>query len=117
MFQDLRFGARILQGPNKKPYAAGWIQNLPNPMEIARMLAPVVNPSSPPTISIHGDADPTVPYTQSVRLHEALKSAQVKEQMITIPDGKHGGFTRAENERAYAAIEDFLKSQSLWPAK
>jgi acetyl esterase/lipase len=109
--------ADILQGPNQKPYAAGWIQNLPNPMEIARMLAPVVNASSPPTISIHGDADPTVPYTQSVRLHEALKSAHVKEQMITIPGGKHGGFTRAENERAFAAIEAFLKSQNLWPAK
>jgi acetyl esterase/lipase len=108
--------ADILEGPNKKPYAAGWIQNLPNPKEIARMLAPVVNASSPPTISIHGDADPTVPYTQSVRLHEALKSTHVKEQMITIPGGKHGGFTRAENERAFAAIEAFLKSQNLWPA-
>ena len=108
---------RILQGPNQKPYAAGWIQNLPNPMEIARMLAPVLNASSPPTIAIHGDADPTVPYTQSVRLHEALKSAHVKEQMITIPGGKHGGFTRAENERAFAAIEAFLKGQNLWPAK
>jgi acetyl esterase/lipase len=108
--------ADILEGPNKKPYAAGWIQNLPNPKEIARMLAPVVNASTPPTISIHGDADPTVPYTQSVRLHEALKSAHVKEQMITIPGGKHGGFTRAENERAFAAIEAFLKSLNLWPA-
>jgi acetyl esterase/lipase len=107
----------ILQGPNKKDYAAGWVQNLPNPMEIARMLAPVVNASTPPTISIHGDADPTVPYTQSVRLHEALKSAHVKEQMITIPGGKHGGFTRAENERAFAAIEAFLKAQSLWPTE
>jgi acetyl esterase/lipase len=108
--------ADILQGANKKDYAAGWVQNLPNPLEIARMLAPVVNASTPPTISIHGDADPTVPYTQSVRLHEALKAAHVKEQMITIPGGKHGGFSRAENERAFAAIEAFLKSQSLWPA-
>jgi hypothetical protein len=36
--------------------------------------------------------------------------------MITIPGGKHGGFTRAENERAFAAIEAFLKAQGLWPA-
>ena len=109
--------ADILQGPNKKDYAAGWAQNLPNPLEIARLLAPVVNSSTPPTISIHGDADPTVPYTQSVRLHAALRAAHVKEQMITIPGGKHGGFTRAENERAFAAIEAFLKAQDLWPAK
>ena len=109
--------ADILQGSNKKDYAAGWVQNLPNPLEIARLLAPVVNAPTPPTISIHGDADPTVPYTQSVRLHEALRTAHVKEQMITIPGGKHGGFTRAENERAFAAIEAFLKAQELWPTK
>lgn len=109
--------ADLLQGPNKKDYAAGWVQNLPNPLEIAHLLAPVVNASTPPTISIHGDADPTVPYTQSVKLHEALRTAHVKEQMITIPGGKHGGFTRAENERAYAAIEAFLKAQELWPTK
>jgi hypothetical protein len=36
--------------------------------------------------------------------------------MVTIPGGKHGGFTRAENEKAVAAIEVFLKSQNLWPA-
>ena len=81
------------------------------------MLAPAVTASTPPTISIHGDADPTVPYTQSVRLNEALKRAQVKEQMITIAGGKHGGFTRAENEKAFAAIEVFLKNQGLWPTK
>ncbi len=109
--------ADLLQGPNQKPYAAGWVQNLPNPLDIARMLAPAVTVSTPPTISIHGDADPTVPYTQSVRLHEALKRAHVKEQMITIAGGKHGGFTRAENETAFAAIEVFLKNQGLWPTK
>ena len=71
------------------------------------MLTPVVTASSPPTISIHGDADPTVPYTQSVRLHEALKRAHVKEQMITIAGGKHGGFTRAENERRFRQLSCF----------
>jgi hypothetical protein len=39
------------------------------------------------------------------------------EATITIPGGKHGWFTRAENERAFAAIESFLKAQSLWPAE
>jgi acetyl esterase/lipase len=109
--------ADILQGPNNKDYAAGWVQSLPNPLEIAKVMAPVVTVSSPPTISIHGDADPVVPYTQSVRLHEALRKVRVKEQMVTIPGGQHGGFTRAENEKAFSAIEVFLKSQGLWPGK
>jgi acetyl esterase/lipase len=108
--------ADILQGPNKKDYAAGWVPGLSDPMAVARLLLPVIDSSSPPTISIHGDADPVVPYSQSVRLQDALKKAHVAGQLVTIPGGKHGGFSRAENEKAYAAIEAFLKSQGLWPS-
>ena len=105
--------ADILQGPNLKPYAAGWVRNLPNPLEVARSVSPIVRSSGPPVISIHGDADPTVPYTQSVRLHQALKRAGVAEEMITVPGGKHGGFTRTENQMAFAAIESFLAKQGI----
>ena len=56
-----------------------------------------------PITSIQGDADPTVPCSHSVRLQEALKQVGVDGELITIPGGKHGGFTRAENERAYKA--------------
>jgi dipeptidyl aminopeptidase/acylaminoacyl peptidase len=69
----------------------------------------------PPVISIHGDADPVVPYTQSIRLHQALKTSSVSEEMITIAGGKHGGFTRAENERALAAIDAFLTKVGIPP--
>jgi acetyl esterase/lipase len=108
--------ADILQGPNSKPYAPGWVRNLPNPLEVARSLSPLPFRSGvPPVISIHGDADPTVPYTQSVRLHQALKAAGVREEMITIPRGKHGGFSRDENQRALAAIEAFLVRLDIRP--
>ena len=102
--------ADVLQGPNTKPYAPGWVRNFPNPLEVARSLSPLPLRQSaiPPVISIHGDADPTVPYTQSVRLHQALKIAGLREEMIRIPGGKHGGFSREENQRAFAAIEAFL---------
>lgn len=107
--------ADILQGPNEKDYALGWVPKFSDPMEIARGLAPVIDASTPPTISIHGDADPVVPYSQSVRLQEALKKVNVAGQLVTIPGGQHGGFSRAENEKAFAAVEAFLKSQDLWP--
>lgn len=101
--------ADVLQGPNAKDYAPGWVRTLPNPLEIARSLSPLpLRPGVPPVISIHGDADPTVPYTQSVRLHQALKAAGVREEMITIPGGRHGSFSREENQRAFAAIKGFL---------
>jgi acetyl esterase/lipase len=107
--------ADILQGPNRKDYALGWITGLADPLQVARSMRPSFDESSPPTISIHGDADPVVPYSQSVRLQEALREAHVPGQLVTIPGGMHGGFSRAENEMAYAAIEAFLKSQDLWP--
>lgn len=110
--------ADILQGPNRKPYAAGWVRSLPNTLEVARSLSPLpLRSGTPPVISIHGDADPTVPYTQSVRLHQALKVANVAEEMITIPRGGHGGFTREENERALTAVQAFLASHLPSPIR
>jgi len=106
--------ADILQGPNTKDYAADWVKGVPNPMELARLMSPLpLRPGVPPVISIHGDADPTVPYTQSVRLHEALQKAGVPQKLVTIPGGKHGGFPREENERAYKEVDAFLKANGL----
>jgi acetyl esterase/lipase len=105
----------VLEGPNAKDYAPGWVQNLANPTTIAKSVSPLtfVRSSVPPVITIHGDADPTVPYSQSVRLHQALRNAGVTEQLITIPRGLHGGFARAENERAFTAIKAFLAKQGI----
>ena len=64
-------------------------------------------------ITIHGDADPTVPYAHGVRLHEALTKAGVPNQLFTVPGGKHGGFTPAERVKIFAAIHDFLRKHSL----
>lgn len=101
--------ADVLEGPNAKSYASGWVRNLPNPMEVAKTLSPIpLGDRAVPTISIHGDADNIVPYTQSTRLHKALKAIGITEQLVTIPGGGHGGFSRNENERAYNAIWTFL---------
>ncbi|HEX5000636.1 MAG TPA: prolyl oligopeptidase family serine peptidase [Terriglobia bacterium] len=106
--------ADVLQGPNRKDYAPDWVKGLPNPLDVARELNPLpLRPGVPPVISIHGDADPTVPYSQSVRLHEALQNAGVPQKLVTIPGGKHGGFPREENERAYKEVEAFLKVNGL----
>src|SRR5215470_14249647 len=99
--------ADILEGPNFKDYGPEWVKGL-NPAEVARALSPLpLRAGVPPVISIHGDADPTVPYTQSVRLHEALQKAGVANKLVTIPGGKHGGFPREENERAYKEVDAF----------
>jgi len=107
--------ADLLEGQNIKTYAVQWLGSLPDRMEIAKRVSPLtyVRPGQPPVISIHGDADPTVPYGQSVRLREALMKAGVDVELVTIPGGKHGGFTRAENQRAYTSIRAFLAKHGL----
>ena len=107
--------ADLLDGQNMKTYAVQWMGSMPNRLEIAKRLSPLtyVRPGLPPIISIQGDADPTVPYNHSVRLQEALKKAGVDGELVTIPGGKHGGFTRAENQRAYAVIKAFLTKHGL----
>jgi acetyl esterase/lipase len=105
----------LLDGPNRKTYAVQWMGSMPNRMEIAKRVSPLtyVRSSVPPIISIQGDQDPTVPYAHSVRLQDALKQAGVDGQLVTIPGGKHGGFTRAENQRAHEAIKSFLAKHGL----
>jgi dipeptidyl aminopeptidase/acylaminoacyl peptidase len=44
----------------------------------------------PPILAIHGDADPVVPYQQSVDLVKALKSDRDDAELITVEGGKHG---------------------------
>jgi len=106
----------MLEEPNKKPfpeswpYTTQWIGNQPNRADIAKASSPMtyVRAGVPPTISIHGDADPLVPYSHSVKLQEALLKAGVAHELVTVPGGGHGNFSPAEWQRAFAAIEKFL---------
>ena len=107
----------LLDGPNRKSYAVAWLSSLPNREEIARRVSPLtyVRAGLPPILTIHGDADPTVPYNHAVRLHEALGKAGVPNQLLTIPGGKHGGFTPEERTRIYITIREFLAKNGLAP--
>jgi dipeptidyl aminopeptidase/acylaminoacyl peptidase len=109
----------MLEGPNKKPfpenwpYTTQWVGNQPNRLEIAKAASPMtyVRAGLPPIISIHGDADPLVPYRHSVTLQDALGKAGVPHELVTIPGGGHGNFSTAEWQRAFAEIDKFLKAQ------
>lgn len=107
--------ADLLDGQNRKTYAVQWMGSMPNRVEIAKRVSPLtyVRAGLPPIISIQGDQDPTVPYAHSVRLQDALKKVGVDGELVTIPGGKHGGFTRVENQRAHAAIKAFLAKHGL----
>jgi acetyl esterase/lipase len=105
----------LLDGPNMKTYAVTWLSSMENRREIARRVSPIhyVRGGLPPIVTIHGDADPTVPYSHAVRLHEALEKAGVANALVTIPGGRHGGFNREQTLRAYSEIEKFLAAHNL----
>jgi acetyl esterase/lipase len=105
----------LLAGPNMKTYAVTWLGSMADRDEVAKRVSPLtyVRAGVPPVITIQGDADPTVPYTHGIRLQEALDKVGVPNQHVTIPGGKHGGFTDAEMAKAYAAILSFLEKQNL----
>jgi len=110
--------ADLLDGENMRAYAVQWLGSRPDRVEVARRLSPLtyVRAGIPPIISIQGDADPVVPYSHSVRLQEALQKAGIDHELVTIPGGKHGNFTRAENQKAYVAIKAFLAKHGLTSA-
>ena len=105
----------LLDGPNRKTYAVAWLSSMPDREEIARRVSPLtyVRSGLPPVIAIQGDADPVVPYQHSVRLMEALEKVDVPHQLVTIPGGKHGGFSPDERTKAYVAIREFLAKNGL----
>ena len=84
--------------------------SLPDAMDIAERVSPLnyVRSDLPPIISIHGDADPTVPYDHAVQLHQRLDRAEVTNELITVPNGGHGGFPAYEMLRIYDAVFKFL---------
>ncbi len=49
-----------------------------------------VSRSSPPVLLLHGDADDTVPYQQSVAFEAALRGVNVPVKLVRVPDGQHG---------------------------
>jgi acetyl esterase/lipase len=105
----------LLEGANKRSYAIEWLAKAEDPREMARRVSPVtwVRPDLPPIITIHGDSDPTVPYSQAMRLRDALNAVHARNELITIPGGKHGGFSAEERIRAYLAIRRFFARYGL----
>ena len=105
----------LLEGPNMKPYAVEWMGSLPNRLDIAHRLSPMtyIREGLPPIFTIHGDADPAVPYQHAVRFHAALDRAGVSNQFHTVPGGRHGGFSLEETREIFEKIHRFLRQHGL----
>ncbi len=95
--------------PNSKS-AINWLGAKAKDSLFAASVSPMtyITKNSSPTFIVHGDADPTVPYQQSIDLHKKMDEAGVVNEFITVPGGLHGKFPAEENSRVNKAIINFL---------
>lgn len=95
----------------KSKSAKTWLADKATDAEFVSAVSPIsyVNKTTPPVFIVHGDADPTVPYQQSVDLHQKLKDAGVITEFITVPGGLHGKFEKEKNTEINKAMIAFLK--------
>ena len=94
------------------PDATIWLGNNPDREQLAKRMSPLmyVRAGLPPMFLLHSVTDPVVPYSQSVRLHEALDKVGVANELLTMPGGGHGYLCCNLTERldAYRKIREFL---------
>ncbi len=89
-----------------------WLGEKQKEEAFAKSVSPVnyISKDSPPIFIVHGDADPTVPYQQSVDLHKKLLAAKVKTEFMTVPGGLHGKFEKEKNAEINQAVMKFILS-------
>lgn len=97
-------------GKLKSKSALQWLGDKVTDKSFIQSVSPIyyVTKNSPPTFIVHGDADPTVPYQQSVDLYKKLQEMGVKSEFITVPGGVHGKFEKEKNDEINKAMIKFL---------
>ena len=92
--------------------ATRWLGDKANDKEFAMSVSPVnyVTKNSPPIFIVHGNADPTVPYQQSVELYKKLQELGVQSEFITVEGGLHGKFEKEKNSEINNAMIRFIFS-------
>jgi len=103
-----------LHGANMRKYAVTWVPEGPDRTALARRVSPMtyVRKDVPPVLTVHGDADPTVPYQHGVNITKALTTAGAKTEMISVPKGGHG-FPKETQDQLYPRVFDFLKKHGV----
>jgi acetyl esterase/lipase/regulation of enolase protein 1 (concanavalin A-like superfamily) len=76
-----------------------------------------VSPDDPPIMQVHGDKDDIVPIEHARNMHERLKKAGVKTELVVIPGANHGvaGAGPQVTERAIAFVRETLHVQPPAP--
>jgi len=107
--------AQLLVPPTTRDFAVGWMGNAPNRDDLARRVSPLtyVAKGGPAVFTVHGDADPIVPFEQSKRLHAALSAAGIPNRLYRVAHGAHGEFTGDDVLLVNRAVHDFLVKRGV----
>ena len=99
-----KYGPADFASPNFSKYKSlvNWLGTNAENMKFRESVSPIyyVKKSSPPTFIVHGDADPIVPYQQSVDLKKKFDEVGAKSEFMTIAGGMHGKFSKEQNTRS-----------------
>lgn len=79
-------------------------------LALAREASPVAHVAAggPPVLTVHGTLDRVAPFSQAVRLDEALHRAGVPSYLVTIDGGGHGDFGVSADDRLAALFDRVL---------
>jgi len=107
----------FVEGPHTAAFALEWFGSMPGRAELAKRISPLnyVRLGLPPIITIHGEADHSVPFEQALRLHDALEKVGVPHQLVRVPGAQHGceNWTPAQQLHAQTAIFKFLRDHKV----
>jgi len=101
--------ADLLERPHRKGWATQWVPEQPERLDLARRVSPLsyVRKGLPPILTIHGDADKTVPYEHAERLQQALEQAGARAELMTVPGAGHA-LPKEQWSGVHARIFEFL---------
>lgn len=113
-FSGITDVSELIAGPNARDFAKNWIPKQKMRLELARKVSPItyVRKGLPAVLTIHGDSDPVVPYSQSVKLSEALRKYGNQSELITVNSNIHG-YSKKSLDDVFDAIFEFLRSRGL----
>jgi acetyl esterase/lipase len=96
-------------------YPLRWIGEKSNVHLFSKKYSPMhhITAHSPAILTIHGDRDTIVPYDQATFFHQALDKNGVKNQLLTLAGGNHGGFSDEQYQEAFEKVFSFLREMGI----
>jgi acetyl esterase/lipase len=73
----------------------------------------IIQPTTPPTLLIHGSSDEVIPVIESKRYYQALRSHKIACELVIIPKGTHGMLANRKpmiNPQTLDRVANFLST-------